>query len=80
MLHGGSGIQQEYVLGAIKRGIAKVNVGTEIRQAYEQALRGVEGQRVSNDVEAAQQACYQRTYDLLTQWFEIGGIQKRVAG
>ena len=35
VLHGGSGIQQEYVLGAVKRGVAKINVGTEIRQPYE---------------------------------------------
>ena len=39
VLHGGSGIQQEYVLGAVKRGVAKINVGTEIRQPYEVKLR-----------------------------------------
>lgn len=74
VLHGGSGIRQEHVLGSFKRGITKVNVGTEIRQAYEVALRA------SGDVEQAQEACYRRTYELLTQWFEIGGIREKVAG
>ena len=31
VLHGGSGVQQRYVLDAFKRGIAKMNIGTEIR-------------------------------------------------
>ena len=39
VLHGGSGIRQADMLASMKRGIAKVNVGTEIRQAYEQALK-----------------------------------------
>ena len=72
VLHGGSGIKQEFVLASFKHGITKVNVGTEIRQAYEQALRA------TNDVEAAQQACYDRTYALLTEFFCIAGIQKQV--
>jgi fructose/tagatose bisphosphate aldolase len=33
VLHGGSGVKREYLLAAIKKGIAKVNIGTEIRQA-----------------------------------------------
>ncbi len=74
VLHGGSGVKQEYVLGSFKHGITKVNVGTEIRQAYEHGLRA------ANDVEAAQQACYERTYALLTEWFCIAGIQKQVVG
>ena len=39
VLHGGSGIQQDNVRDAMKRGIAKINVATEIRQAYEVALK-----------------------------------------
>ncbi|MCU0509749.1 MAG: class II fructose-bisphosphate aldolase [Anaerolineae bacterium] len=74
VLHGGSGIRQEYVLGSFKRGITKVNVGTEIRQAYEHGLRA------SGDVEKAQEACYARTYELLTDWFRIGGLRDQVAG
>lgn len=55
VLHGGSGIKQEYLVAAMARGIAKVNIATEIRQAYEAALR--ETQRVP----AAQYAVYERT-------------------
>ncbi len=73
VLHGGSGIKQEYVLGSFKHGITKVNVGTEIRQAYEQALR------TTGDLATAQQACYDRTLWLLTEWFCIAGINKQVA-
>ena len=32
VLHGGSGIKQEYILRAMENGIAKINVATEIRQ------------------------------------------------
>jgi len=39
VLHGGSGVKREHLLAAIQKGIAKVNIGTEIRQAYESALR-----------------------------------------
>ena len=39
VLHGGSGIKQEDMLASMKKGIAKVNVGTEIRQAYEQGMK-----------------------------------------
>lgn len=35
VLHGGSGIQLDYVRQAFNTGIAKINVGTEIRQAFE---------------------------------------------
>ncbi len=38
VLHGGSGIGHQYILGAISAGIAKINVGTELRQTYEYAL------------------------------------------
>ena len=55
VLHGGSGVKQEYLLAAIKKGITKVNVGTEIRQAYESALRE------SGSLSAAQDAVYERT-------------------
>jgi len=37
-LHGGSGIPEEQVKAAIKSGICKINVNTEIRKAYSEAL------------------------------------------
>ena len=72
VLHGGSGIQQEYVLKSMKKGIAKINVGTEIRQAYEQALKS------GGSVATAQEAVYQRTVSLIRDWFGLSGIRARI--
>ena len=73
VLHGGSGIRADSVREATKRGIAKVNVGTEIRQAYEVALRK------AGSVPEAQQAVYERTCWLLRDYFGIAGIRTQVA-
>jgi fructose-bisphosphate aldolase, class II len=59
VLHGGSGIPREYVLSSFKKGIAKINIGTEIRQAYETSLKS------SGDVSSAQQAVYECTRALM---------------
>ncbi len=74
VLHGGSGIQQKYVLAAFKQGIAKVNVGTEIRQAYESILRE------SGSVTAAQDAVYERTVWLIKDYFHLAGSRKLLEG
>lgn len=52
VLHGGSGIDVEYIRAGIKAGISKINIGTEIRRAYLIEL----GE--SNNVEKAQEAVY----------------------
>jgi ketose-bisphosphate aldolase len=67
VLHGGSGIQRDYVLAAFQHGIAKVNVATEIRQAYERALKE------SGDVEAARQAVYERTTWVIRDYYGLAG-------
>jgi fructose-bisphosphate aldolase, class II len=72
VLHGGSGVAQEYVLKAAEKGITKVNVGTEIRQAYE------EGLKEKKSVAAAQDATYYRVVDLIRNYFYISGKQKEV--
>ena len=72
VLHGGSGIRREDVLQSMKRGIAKINVGTEIRQAYEQALRN------GGSVQKAQDAVYERTVSLIRDWFGLSGTAKRI--
>lgn len=74
VLHGGSGIKREYLLAAIERGIAKVNVGTEIRQVYERTLRQ------TGSVSAAQDAVYERTRWLLREYFNLSGTRERVLG
>jgi fructose-bisphosphate aldolase class II len=72
VLHGGSGIKQETLLAASKRGVTKVNVGTEIRQAYESALRE------SGRVKIAQNAVYERTCWLIRETFGLAGTRKLV--
>lgn len=74
VLHGGSGVRRDDVLAAIKLGIAKINIGTEIRQAYEQRLRQ------TGSVIAAQEACYERTTWLLRDYFGLSGTRKMVIG
>jgi len=72
VLHGGSGVRHQDVLAGMKRGIAKVNVGFEIRKAYEDALKS------SGSVESARQALYQRTRSLLRDYFMISGVAKAI--
>jgi fructose-bisphosphate aldolase, class II len=72
VLHGGSGIQQKDVLASMKKGIAKINVGTEVRQAYEQALK------TTGSVSAAQEALRARTVFLIKEWFNLSGIRSRL--
>ena len=72
VLHGGSGIKREHVLAAMKKGIAKINVGTEIRQAYELSLRE------KGTLKAAQDAVYDRTVYLIKDWFGLAGIRERI--
>lgn len=67
VLHGGSGIKRDNVLAAIKKGITKVNIGTEIRQAYEHAWRA------TGSIAKAQDACYERTCWVIRDYFGIAG-------
>ena len=63
VLHGGTGIPRDYVLAAIRHGIAKVNVATAIRQPYERTL--------PQGVKAAQEAVYQTMLGIIREDFEI---------
>ena len=72
MLHGGSGIPQEYVLASFKRGIAKINIATEIRQAYETALQS------TGKTSAAQDAVYERTAWLIGEYFGLEDLHEKV--
>lgn len=70
VLHGGSGVEREAVLAAVQKGIAKVNVGTEIRQAYERTLKE------SGSVASAQDAVYERTFWLIQDYFGVAGARE----
>jgi len=72
VLHGGSSVKRDMLLAAVELGIAKVNVATEIRQAYESALRA------SGQVATAQQAVYDRTIWLIREHFAVSGTSKRL--
>lgn len=69
VLHGGSGIPREYVLASFQKGISKINIATEIRQAYESSLQS------SGKVSAAQDAVYERTCWLIGEYFGLNNIQ-----
>jgi len=58
------------VRAAMKLGIAKINVATEIRQPYEAVLKE------SGSVARAQEAVYDRTRWVLREFLEIAGIRK----
>ena len=65
VLHGGSGIQQEFITRAIAAGIAKINVGTEIRQPFERVLAQ------SGSLTQAQDAVYRRTGELIRDFLGV---------
>jgi fructose-bisphosphate aldolase class II len=65
VLHGGSGIKKEYILEATRRGIAKINIGTVVRRAYQDA--------VSVSVLAAQRAVHDTTVQILTKELDLQG-------
>jgi fructose-bisphosphate aldolase class II len=72
VLHGGSGVEREYVLAAFKKGIAKINIATEIRQAYEHTLR------TSGQIAAAQDAVYKAVTGLIRDYLGNTGIRATV--
>jgi fructose-bisphosphate aldolase class II len=71
VLHGGTGVRHEDLLAGMQRGIAKINVATDIRQAFELGLR-------SGGSETAQQATYERTVKVIRDSFGVAGIARRI--
>ncbi len=67
VLHGGSGVKREDLLKAVQAGIVKINIGTEIRQAYEFALQE------KRDKEYARQAVYEKVRWILRDYLRISG-------
>jgi len=68
VLHGGTGIERSYILGAVKNGVAKINVATDIRQPYEAAMETRPG-----DTEHACEQVYQRTRSVLRDVLRVSG-------
>jgi fructose-bisphosphate aldolase class II len=71
VLHGGSGIKVACLREAIRRGVAKINVGTTLRQAYERGL--------AESAEAARRAVYAATRQVIEQELNVAGA-RRVLG
>jgi fructose-bisphosphate aldolase, class II len=69
VLHGASGIPRESVLSSFRKGIAKINIATEIRQAYESILQSL------GKIFIAQGAVYERTSSLIGEYFCLNNIQ-----
>ncbi len=72
VLHGGSGIRPEDLRQAFAAGIAKLNVGTEIRQAYEGAVRE------TGSEDKGREAVYRRTRGLLAETYRIAGSRAKL--
>lgn len=70
VLHGGSGIKKESILDGIKNGIAKINIGTTVRQVYVN--------NVNDSVEKAQQCVYEAVVELVNNELEIKGSAKLI--
>lgn len=67
VLHGGSGIEKQCILDGIANGIAKINIGTDLRQPYERAIK--EGK----NIEDVRVIIYQRVCNILEHVLEIQG-------
>ncbi len=65
VLHGGSGIRKACIMDAVKTGIVKINVGTEVRQAYEKGLQ--------TSPEEGRRMVYEKARELIRDFFEISG-------
>jgi ketose-bisphosphate aldolase len=74
VLHGGSGIQADDLKKAIRIGIAKINIATETRQAYERTLRG------TGNIPAAQDAVYERAVWVIRDFLGCAGTQRVIKG
>ena len=73
VLHGGSGIEVDYIRQGITAGIAKINVGTEIRQTYENCIKETNG-----NVALAQEKVYFRVREIIGDF--LGPPESRAAG
>ncbi|MBI9107388.1 MAG: class II fructose-bisphosphate aldolase [Spirochaetales bacterium] len=67
VLHGGSGINLDYVRKSVKSGITKMNIGSDLRQTYEKALKD------HGRVEKAQKRLYDRCCEIYTDELLVAG-------
>ena len=72
VLHGGSGVQQSYVDEAFRNGMAKINVGTDIRQPYDRVLAS------GGSIEEAQTAVAEKITALICDVYHIEGSAEKL--
>lgn len=72
VLHGGSGIGQQYIDGAIAAGIAKINVATDLRQPYERTLAA------TDSVDAACEAVAEAMREQICSILRVEGTADRL--
>jgi fructose-bisphosphate aldolase, class II len=72
VLHGGTGIRREDVLEGVRHGIAKINIGTAIRQPY---LK-----RMGESIAAAQEAVYREAVRTIREELAIEGSARVLLG
>ncbi|MBI2843182.1 MAG: class II fructose-bisphosphate aldolase [Armatimonadetes bacterium] len=72
VLHGGSGIELPYIRAAVQNGIAKINIGTDIRQPYERTLAA------GGTVENAQSAVREVITETIRDKYCIEGSASRL--
>ncbi|HET6455861.1 MAG TPA: class II fructose-bisphosphate aldolase, partial [Armatimonadota bacterium] len=72
VLHGGSGVQPKYVQEGIRNGIAKINIGTDIRQPYERMIAS------GGSVSEAQAASAEVISRLITSVYHVEGSASRL--
>jgi fructose/tagatose bisphosphate aldolase len=70
VLHGGTGIEQRYILDAVQQGCVKINIGTALRQEFEKAR--------SISIEKAQQAVYVTAMSLIRDELHAAGSRKLI--
>lgn len=49
-LHGGSGISPEFITEAIRNGVVKININTELRNSFNQSVAKIYSQKVSQKI------------------------------
>lgn len=72
VLHGGSGVKADNIRQAMKLGIAKINMATEIRQPFEVTMKE------TNSIVRAQHAVYERTCWVLEEFLGVAGIRRKI--
>jgi ketose-bisphosphate aldolase len=72
VLHGGSGIRRDNILEAVKNGLSKLNIGTDIRHAYERTLKE------TGSIESAQDAVSEKMEYLIVEYFNIAGSKEKL--